>query len=340
MSNNLQWCLRQRPDDEVGSEHFTIRDSARPLPGPNQVLVRNIYLIIPPSMRLWMNEKVPYFATQPLGEVMIGITLGMVEESNDPSLPAGAYVNGMGGCQQWFVTTADQLYVVTPHPQVPLDAYRTVLSLQGLTAYCALTEICQPKAGETLVVTAAAGSVGSLVCQIGKKLGLKVIGIAGGAEKCAWLLNTCGIDGAIDYKADDVGARLDVLCPEGIDMAFENVGGPLMDLVLDRINARARIALCGMVSFYNGGEVMQRSKSIMQLVNKSARMEGFLGGNYMHRYAEVEKKLEAWVLDGSLHYQTDILDGLGNITTAMRRVSQGHNHGLQLIRLGADQPAR
>lgn len=340
MSLNTQWCLQARPTHEVAREHFDIRSSAKPVPGPDQALVRNIYLFVPPSMRLWMNEKESYLPPQPLGQVMMGITLGVVEASNHPSLPVGAYVNGMGGCQQWYVADAQQLQSVAAHPAVPLAAYRTVLDVQGLTAYCGLTEICRPVAGETLVVTAAAGSVGSLVCQIGKKLGLKVIGIAGGRDKCAWLESECGVDGAIDYKNEDVGARLDALCPDGIDMLFENVGGPVLDLVLDRIKQRARIALCGLVASYNGGagsSTMQRSSALMQLVNKSARMEGFLLTNYLDRYAEVTQQLQAWILDGSIKYQIDMLDGIDNLPEAMRRVFSGRNRGVQLLRLSEER---
>src|SRR5690606_24747281 len=151
------------------------------------------------------------------------------------------------------------------------------------TAYGGVMDICQPQPGQTLVVTAAAGSVGSLACQIAELAGARVIGIAGGQEKCSWLLQSCGIDGAIDYKSEDVGSRLDALCPSGVDMLFENVGGPVMDLVLERINREARIALCGMISTYNGASE-QRSTALMQLVNKSARMQGFLVLDFMPRY--------------------------------------------------------
>jgi NADPH-dependent curcumin reductase len=340
VNTNVQWCLRARPEGEVTREHFNIRSSTIPVPGPNQVLVRNIYLFVAPSMRLWMNEKESYLPPQPLGEVMMGITLGVVEESSHRSLPVGTYVNGMGGCQQWYIASAQQLQPVAAHPDVPLAAYRTVLDVQGLTAYCGLTDICQPKAGETLVVTAAAGSVGSLVCQIAKKLGVKVIGIAGGREKCDWLVRECGIDAAIDYKAEDVGARLDALCPEGIDMLFENVGGPVMDLVLDRIRQRARIALCGLVASYNGdagSSHTQRTSALMQLVNKSARMEGFLLINYLDRYAEVMAQLQAWILEGSIKYQIDILDGLERLPEGMSRVFHGRNRGVQLLRLSEER---
>jgi NADPH-dependent curcumin reductase len=335
VSTNVQWCLRTRPEGEVTREHFDIRSGAIPVPGPGEALVRNIYLFVPPSMRLWMNEKESYLPPQPLGQVMTGITLGVVEASDDPLLPVGTYVNGMGGCQQWHAAPVGSLQPVKAHPDVPLAAYRTVLDVQGLTAYCGLTEICKPLAGETLVVTAAAGSVGSLVCQIGKKLGLKVVGIAGGREKCDWLLQECGVDAAIDYKAEDVGLRLDMACPDGIDMLFENVGGPVMDLVLDRINRRARIALCGLVSSYNGTG-MQRTSALMQLVNKSARMEGFLLTDHLGRYAEVMQKLEAWIVGGSIRYKIDILDGLDSLPEAMDRVFHGRNRGVQLLRLSEE----
>jgi NADPH-dependent curcumin reductase len=338
VTSNLEWRLRRRPQGELTREDFDVRSAPVPVPGAGEALVRNIYLFVPPSMRLWMDEKPSYLPPQPLGEVMTGITLGVVEASNDPSLPVGTYVNGMGGCQLWHVAPAARLQPVAANPGVPLAAYRTVLDVQGLTAYCGLTDICQPRAGETLVVTAAAGSVGSLVCQIGKRLGLRVVGVAGGREKCDWLLDVCRVDAAIDYKAGDVAGRLDQACPGGIDMLFENVGGPVMDLALDRINQRARIALCGLVSSYNGGG-MQRTSALMQLVNKSARMEGFLLTNYIDRYAEVIQQLEAWVLDGSIRYQIDILDGLDNLPEAMSRVFHGRNRGAQLLRLSEEGTA-
>lgn len=335
MSDNTQWILTARPQGQVERNNFEVRRTPRPAPGPDQVLVRNIYLLVPPSMRLWMDAKESYFPPQPLGQVMMGITLGVVEQSEHPAFKPGMYVNGMGGWQEWYVASFDQLLPLAPHPQIPLAAYRTVLDVQGITAYCGLTEVCKPRPGETLVVTAAAGSVGSMVCQIGKQLGLRVIGVAGGAEKCEWLRAECSVDGAIDYKAEDVGARLDALCPQGIDLLFENVGGPVMDLVLDRINNRARIALCGMVSTYNGG-TGQSSRSLMQLVNKSARMEGFLVLNYMDRYMEVVQKLQGMVLDGQLRYQIDIVEGLDRTVEAMGRVFRGDNRGIQVVRISPE----
>lgn len=332
---NTQWRLTSRPTGEVGREHFEVTRSPLPEPGEGEVRVRNLYLLIPPSMRLWMNEKDTYCPAQALGEVMTGITLGVVESSRDPSLAPGDYVNGLGGCQEWSIAPAVHLQKIQPRPGVPLAAYRSVLDVQGLTAYCGLTEIGKPKAGETLVVTAAAGSVGSLVCQIGKKLGLKVVGIAGGAEKCAWLRDECGIENVIDYKHEDVAARLDALCPEGIDIAYENVGGPVMDMIIERLRNKGRVVLCGLVSSYNGG-VTQNTASLMQLVNKAARMEGFLVSEYLHRYAEVIATLQDWAADGSLKYRIEVLDGLDQIVEAMTRVFHGKNQGVQLVKIAQE----
>lgn len=319
-------------------DDFEVSRVPRPEPGAGEVLVRNLYLLIPPSMRLWMNEKPTYFPAQPLGEVMMGITLGVVEDSRDARFAPGDYVNGLGGCQEWFVAEAGQLQKVQPRPGVPLATYRSVLDVQGLTAYCGLTGIGRPQAGETLVVTAAAGSVGSLVCQIGKRLGLKVVGIAGGPEKCDWLRQVCGVEHVIDYKSEDVGARLDALCPDGIDIAYENVGGPVMDLILARLRFKARVVLCGLVSSYNGG-VTQSTEALMQLVNKAARMEGFLVSEYLHKQAEVVERLEHWIAEGQLHYQMEILDGLDSLIEAVGRVFHGRNRGVQLVRVFEEKAA-
>lgn len=334
-THNRQWILRQRPTGAVSDEHLQLRSVERPVPGAGEVLVRNIYLLVPPAMRLWMNAQDSYVPAQPLGEPMMGITLGVVEASNDPALRVGTYVNGMGGCQEWFTATAAQLMPLAPHRQVPLAAYRSVLDVQGLTAWAGLHEVCRPQRGETLVVTAAAGSVGSLACQLGAQLGLNVVGIAGGTDKCRWLREECGIAATIDYKADDVGARLDALCPNGIDCVFENVGGPVLDLLLERINDRARIALCGMVASYNGGGT-QSAGALMRLVTKAARMEGFLVRDHFHRYAEVAAKLQALVLEGKLQYRIDMLDGLDQLIVALDRLFHGRNLGVQLLRLSPE----
>lgn len=332
---NTAWSLKSRPTGDVDRTHFDVRIEPVPEPGPGQVLVRNLYLMVPAAMRLWMNAQDTYLPAQPLGEVMRGFTTSVVESSDDPRLPVGTYVNGMGGWQEYAVAPVEELIPLRPHPDIPLTTYRTVLDVQGLAAYCGLTDICRPVEGETLVVTAAAGSVGSLVCQIGKKLGLRVVGIAGGPEKCRWLLEECGVDGAIDYRGEDVGARLDELCPDGIDMLFENVGGPNLDLVLDRINLNARISLCGLVSSYNGGD-QTAGRSLMNLVEQRGTIRGFVVLDYLHRLPEVTDLLTKWILDGSLVYQEEIIDGLDRTPEAMNRLPRGENKGIQLVRISAE----
>lgn len=332
-SENTQWKLIARPEGEAKLADFEITSSPIPEPGPGEVLVKNLYMLVPPSMRLWMNEKESYFPPAALGEVMLGITLGVVTQSNSPDLPVGTYVNGMGGWQLWSVAPAEHLQALAPHPDIPLELYRSVLDVQGLTAYCGITDICDPQPGKTLVVSAAAGSVGSLACQIAKSRGAKVIGIAGGADKCAWLVDECGIDAAIDYKSEDVGARLDELAPEGIDAIFENVGGEIMDACLDRINNGAQIALCGLISSYLSDST-QRTSALMSIVNKAARMQGFLVSNYAHLAEPMLQELVPLVLSGNLKYKVDILEGLDTTLEALSRIQSGKNKGVQLIRIG------
>jgi NADPH-dependent curcumin reductase len=188
------------------------------------------------------------------------------------------------------------------------------------------------KAGETLVITAAAGSIGSLVGQIGKRLGLKVIGIAGTRRKCDWIVHDLGFDGAIDYRSEDVGARLDALCPQGVDILFENVGGDVMDLVIDRIRMNARVALCGLVSTYNGAR-HRGGGTMMQLINRRGRIQGFIALDFFPLYSETMQILEPWILDGSLKYQVDVLKELDSAPQALNRVFRGDNHGIQLVQV-------
>mgnify|MGYP001165988091 FL=1 len=330
---NTAWHLIARPTGLVERDHFEVRTSRMRAPKSGEVLVRNIFLMVPASMRLWMNADDSYLPAQPLGEVMRGITVGVVDRSNAPDLPVGTFVTGMGGWQRFWVGPAHAWEPLRRHPDIPLSTYLGPLGLQGLTAYCGLTDVCQPVAGETLVVTAAAGNVGSLVCQIGKRLGLRVVGIAGGPEKCEWLLESCGVDGAIDYRNDDVGTRLDQLCPDGIDVVFENVGGPVLDRILERINRNARIALCGLVSTYYGARppAGQSPVNLMNLVNQRATMRGFIVRDYLPRMAEVRDLLTPWVLDGSLVHREEFSAGLESAPAAMNRLARGENLGLQFV---------
>lgn len=338
-NQNEQWIFVERPSGEVTRDCFEVRHAPLPEPGPGQVLVRNIFLMIPASMRLWMDEKPSYFPPQPIGEVMMGGTLGVIEQSNDEAWPSGMLVNCFGGWQTYCAMLVDQLIPVVRHPQIELAAYRSVLDVQGITAWGGVVDICEVQAGETLVVTAAAGSVGSLACQIARNRGAKVIGVAGGQEKCAWLRESCGIEHTIDYRNEDVGGRLDELAANGIDCIFENVGGPVFDAALGRINRNARIALCGLVSAYNGGPPAAYA-NLMQVVNKTARIQGFLVIDYYARMPEILPQLQSWVLEGRLRYQLDYHDGLDAAVVAMQRLSRSQNRGMGIVRVSPEPESR
>lgn len=329
---NSQWIFVQRPEGAASRDCFEVREAPIPQPGPGEVLVRNVYLIVPASMRLWMNAEPTYFPPQPLGEVMMGGTLGVVEASNAEGFSKGQLVNTFGGWQTYCVMPAEQLMPVQKHPEIELGAYCSVLHVQGLTAYAGVTDICDVQRDETMVVTAAAGSVGSLACQIARERGAKVIGVAGGPEKCAWLRETCGVPATIDYRNDDVAERLDHLASSGIDCIFENVGGPVFDAMLPRMNKNARIALCGLVSIYQDGAA-QAYDNLMQIVYKTARLQGFLVSDYFHRLPEVIPELERMVLHGKLAYRLDYWQGLESAVDAMNALATGKNTGMGVVQI-------
>lgn len=334
-TRNMQWRLVRRPCGEFSADDLALESAPMPQPGPGQVLVRNIYLMMPPSARLWMNEEASYLPPLELGSVMRGLTLGVVEQSMSPEFVAGDFVNGFCGWQQYCVALPAELQKVEPRAGIPLAAYRSAVGVQGVTAYCGLAEVLRPEPGRTLVVTAAAGSVGSLACQIAKLMDLRVIGIAGSDEKCDWLTRACGIDGAINYRRDDLDRQLDALCPRGIDLVFENVGGPTMDRLLRHINRHARIALCGMVADYNTAQPYGL-RNLMQLVIKSARVEGFLVSDYYPQFAKITRQLEDWTLAGKLAFQLDIIDGVEQACRAQHRLFDGANQGAQFVRVTPD----
>jgi len=334
---NEQWLLVRRPQGDVQRSDFEVRRNPLPRPGPGQVLVRNIYMVVPASMRLWMNEAPSYFPPQTLGKVMMAGTLGVIEASDVPGFEPGLLVNTFGGWQRYCVMRPEQLQPVKPHPRIELAAYRSIIDVQGTTAYGGLFEVCQPQPGETLVVTAAAGSVGSLVGQMAKICGLRVIGVAGGPAKCRWITEELGFDGAIDYRHEEVAARLQELAPRGIDCVFENVGGPVFDAILGRIKKGARIALCGLVAQYSSTDgALPGYSNLMQVVYQSARIQGFMVLDFIPRFAEILPKIEQWILEGRLKYQLDYSDGLESAVEAMRRLARGENRGMGVVRISAE----
>lgn len=328
--NNRQWLLARRPQGMVTEADFTWTESPAPTPGESEVLVRNLWLSCDPTQRGWIAYDT-YLPAVKIGEVVRSFAVGRVIESKDPRVPAGQLVQGLFGWQDYAVIKA--VNAVPVPPGVPIETAMSALGMTGITAYFGLLEIGRPKAGETLVVSGAAGATGSVVGQLARAHGCRVIGIAGGAEKCARLTGELGFDAAIDYKAENVDERLRALCPKGIDIYFDNVGGEILDLALARLALRGRVVLCGAISRYNDNALAQGPKNYMNLVVKRGRMEGFLVLDYMARAGEAVQALSALLREGKLKDRVDVQRGLENAPAALARLFKGENDGKQLVQI-------
>ncbi|MFC4522547.1 NADP-dependent oxidoreductase [Cupriavidus pinatubonensis] len=331
---NRRWILRQRPVGDIGDNDLLLVEAPLPRPGDGEILVRNIYLMVAPTNRVWMSEIDQYMAPVALGEVMRGVTMGVVIESHHPDFKAGDIVEGGMAWEEYSVTRTARRVPV--EYGLPLHAYASVLGNSGMTAYFGMLDIARPKAGETIVVSAAAGGVGSIAGQIGKILGCRVVGVAGGQNKCRLVREEFGLDACVDYKAGNVLADLRAACPDGIDVDFENVGGETMDAVLALINPGARIAMCGMISTYNASGDWWSPKMFRNVIMKRARIEGFLIADYRSRFQEAVEVMAKWVRDGQLKYRVDIVEGIEQAPAALNRLFTGKNIGKQLVRLAPE----
>ncbi len=331
---NCAWHLVRRPEGLLKSGDMEWLEIKLPVLGDGEILVRQDLLSLDPTNRGWMNDADGYLPKMPLGSVMRGIGLGTVLESKNPKYSPGDTVQGMLGWQTFYQGPAEGLTKLPPIP-LPLEAHFGLLGHIGLTAYFALIEIGKPVAGETLVVSAAAGAVGSLVGQIGKILGLRVVGIAGGPAKCKWLTDELGFDAAIDYKSADLdlNQELSRLCPSGVDVYFDNVGGTILEAVLDHINLRARIVACGMISQYNAQRRQPGPSNLANLIGKRAIIQGFLMLDYLNRAMEGALKLIGWHMSGRLQYRVEIVEGLKQAPEALNRLFSGANQGKLIVRL-------
>lgn len=298
-----------------------------------KVLVRLVYLSLDPTNRVWMNEADSYLPAMKLGEVMRGGGIGVVEESRHGDFAAGDLVQGLLGWQNYAVLPGPALTKLPKGLPVPATAFFGLLGHIGLTAYFGLLDIGKPQPGETLVVSTAAGAVGSLVGQIGKIKGLRVVGLAGSNGKCRWIKNELGYDAAINYKTENVRQALERHCPEGIDVYFDNVGGETLETVLDLINLRARISVCGMISQYNADQQhpVPGPRNLANLIMKRARMEGFLCTDYLIRAEEAFTAMMGWYLQGKLKYRVDIVQGLENAPKALAKLFDGTNTGKLIV---------
>jgi NADPH-dependent curcumin reductase CurA len=330
---NRQWILNARPASKMTGEEFRWNEASFPKPSDGQVLVRNLWLSFDPAQRIWMSRD-SYMPKVPLGEVMRSLAVGQVLESRRPDFKLGDLVRGSFGWQDYAAADGKSFFGIHKLPPgLPPNLALSLFGLNGLTAYFGITEIGQVKAGETVVVSGAAGATGSVAGQIAKIKGSRVIGTAGGKEKCDWLVKEAHFDAAIDYKSEDIGARLSALCPDGIDVFFDNVGGIVLNEVLARINLKARIVLCGSISKSNTSEPQPGPANYSNLVAMRGRMEGFTAIDYPSRISEALEVLGRWQREGRLVQKEDIAVGLENAPRTFMRLFSGENFGKQLLKI-------
>ena len=330
---NRQWRLAARPVGLIKESDFALREEQVPAPKEGQVLIRNLYLSLDPTMRSWVSDVPTYFPPVPIGEVMWGTTIGVVEQSRNDQFREGTTVTGFLGWQDYALSDGEGLQTLPQNAAIPLTAYFGLFGLVGITAYFGLLDIGKPRTGETLVVTAAAGAVGSLVGQIGKIKGCRVVGIAGSDEKCRWITDELGFDAAINYRTKHALGRLKQACPHGIDVHYENVGGRILDAALALINLRARIVLCGMISLYNNTRPEAGLYFLGSLIIKRARMEGFLILDYLDRAQEALDDLMKWHAEGKLRYRVDVVEGLEQTPRAINKLFDGTNMGKLIVKV-------
>ncbi len=329
---NRQFRLRARPQGLPKDEDWEYREEPVSPAGPGQVLIKTAYISLDPAMRGWMKEGRSYIPPVQLGEVMRAGAVGEVVESQHPDFSVGDSVSGALGVQTWAISDGKGLHKVDPR-LAPLPRYLGTLGMPGMTAYFGLLETGQPKPGETVVVSGAAGAVGSVVGQIAKIQGCRVIGIAGGPEKCRYLTEELGFDGAVDYKSDNLHEALKRLCPERIDVYFDNVGGEILDAALARLNMHARIVICGAISQYNATGPIQGPKNYLSLLVNRARMEGIVVFDNAKRYGEAAREMAGWIAAGQLKSKEHIVEGFETFPQTLLLLFSGAKQGKLVLKV-------
>ena len=330
---NRQYKLAARPVGMVKPSDFEFTTAPAPEPGPGEVLIQVQYLSLDPAMRGWMNEGRSYIKPVAVGEVMRAGGIGRVVASNDGNVPVGATVTATTGVQEYAVVAAKDLIPVDTRI-APAPRYLGVLGMPGMTAYFGLLDVGKPKPAETVVVSAAAGAVGSVVGQIAKIKGCRVVGVAGGADKCRSVVDEFGFDAAIDYKHEDVRKQMRAHCPNGINVYFDNVGGGILEAALANLARKARVVLCGAISQYNTApDQLTGPRNYMSLLVNRARMEGFVVFDYAARYAEAAREMAGWLAEGKLKAREDVVEGIEQFPDALLKLFHGENLGKLVLKV-------
>lgn len=333
MPKNRRIVLAARPDGFPKESDFAIVESDTPRPAEGECLVEGLYLSVDPYMRGRMREGKSYAPPLAIGETIVGGVVGRVVESRSPAFIAGDIAFGDLGWTEYAAAPAAALRKVDPN-LAPISTALGVLGMPGLTAYFGLLDVCDPQPGETVLVSGAAGAVGSLVGQIAKIRGCRAVGVAGTDEKVAWLTAELGFDAAFNYKRfNRYGHKLDELCPEGVDCYFDNTGGPLTDEVFPRLRRFARVAVCGQIDQYNDRQAARGPRLLWHLIVKQAKAEGFLVFQYERRYAEGLARMAGWLRDGRLHYRETVSEGIESAPRAFIGMLRGENIGKQIVKL-------
>jgi hypothetical protein len=330
---NRQLVLARRPSGMVDESTVRLEEKPVPEPGPGQALIRVRYLSIDPTIRTWMNDAGGYLPPIAIGDPVRGVGIGEVVASHTERFGVGELVFGMTGWQDYTLAGEGAADMQVLPPGIDPATALNVFGVTGMTAYFGLLDVGRLKEGDTVVVSGAAGATGSVVGQIARIKGAgKVIGIAGSDDKCAWLVHELGYDAAINYRSDDVRSRLQELCPDGVDLYFDNVGGELLDTVLGQLALRGRIVLCGAISTYNNPGRVPGPSNYRNLITRRGRMEGFLILDYTSRFPEAQLEMAGWLMEGRIHHKEHILDGLERAPEALNLLFTGGNTGKVIVR--------
>lgn len=335
---NHQFRLAARPNGLPKASDWSYDSSPVAEPGEGEFLTQVLYVSLDPAMRGWMNEGKSYIPPVAIGEVMRAGTVGRVVSSKHPKFAAGEYVSGHFGVQEYAISNGQGVNKIDPD-LAPLPVYLGTLGMPGMTAYFGILDVGELKSGDTVVVSGAAGAVGTVVGQVAKIKGARVVGIAGGTDKCAWLVNELGFDAAIDYKSEDLKKALREHCPKGIDVYFDNVGGDILDAALSQLARGARVVICGAISQYNATAPVKGPSNYLSLLVNRASMKGMVVFDYASRYHEAVQAMGGWLAAGKMQSREQVVEGIANFPDALLMLFRGANTGKLVLKLAHDDGA-